>query len=89
MPFARIGDLRLGDTVRLEGLTCVNSGETRELLQTDEGQLYFQCNEGKHFIDGQVDNHGNYVGMTLEWQNPIDSRGPREGNAQDPDRESE
>ena len=45
-----------------DGFTCHVSGVT--FLNGDEdGRLYFECDEGRHYIDGQADDGINCIGI--------------------------
>jgi archaellum component FlaC len=61
--WAKISDLKAGDTVELHGFDCAQGTVT---LEKDMwGYLFFPCASGKHFIDGQLDNNGYLVGITI------------------------
>jgi hypothetical protein len=51
--YAKLGDLKAGDTVELDGdFTC--SPKKRQKVRKDaEGDLYIRCSSGKHFLTGQ------------------------------------
>lgn len=54
---------KAGDIVRLDdGFTCCPAGEVM-LHYGDKGRLFFACDHGQHYIDGQLDSKGNYVGI--------------------------
>lgn len=57
-------EVQSGDTVVLDGgFTCVNQGPVT--IGSDEHGLYFPCSNssGRHYIDGQLDEDGVYVGL--------------------------
>ena len=63
--YATIGEVKEGDTVRLDGgFTCIREGETR-IVKRGAGGLYFECSEGNHYLDGQLDDGTEYIGVTL------------------------
>ena len=81
MQQATIDNLKEGMTIYLDrGFTCVPrpyaSGpfyEPREtgrkftkrtVLANDHG-LYFDCNDGRHYLCGQLDDYGLYVGVFI------------------------
>ena len=67
--WARLDELEAGDVIRLDsGFTCVHLDTTR-VVQKDEHGLFFSCDEGHHYLDGQLpfdsltDQH--LVGVTI------------------------
>jgi len=43
--------------------TCIKAGETI-LIQDELGELYFKCDQNRHYIDGQENSTGtHYVGI--------------------------
>ena len=61
--YAKLADLRAGDTVEVEGLTCCRE-RTRKLVHAiPEGMLYVECDLGVHFLEGQKDGDGYCVGV--------------------------
>lgn len=59
------GELKVGDKVVLDsGFTCRNSGPA--YLEEDTNGLYFHCDSGKHYIDGQLDEDDVYIGLEKE-----------------------
>ena len=48
------------------GFSCLPAFSIR-LLQSDNGDLFFRCNHGRHYLDGQladgVDGEAEYVGI--------------------------
>lgn len=59
------GDILIAD----DGFTCLNAGQrctvsvSRKLHRLPE--LVVVCRDGSHFLDGQLDEQGRYVGFTL------------------------
>lgn len=66
-PWALKSCLHEGGKITLDGgFTCVPENEQRTKRRTvkkDKGGLYFRCGEGKHYLDGQLGEHGEYVGV--------------------------
>lgn len=60
--FVKLADLKDGDVVQLDdGFTCHSAGQCE--VHDDGGRLYFRCSEGRHYLDGQCDEHGTCVGV--------------------------
>lgn len=56
-----------GDRIIADGgFTCLTEGDIRE-VKTDEhgGEMFIECSEGRHYLDGQYDGKGNYIGLSL------------------------
>jgi|GEM_PF-2345753 len=59
----RLEDVFEGDRIILdEGFTCTSSGEA--VVKSDDDGLYFNCGDGKHYLDGQVGDDGYLIGIT-------------------------
>lgn len=59
--YAKFAELKPGQTIWLDkGFTCRKPGPTK--LQADNGELYFQCAAGQHFLEGQLDG-GHLIGI--------------------------
>ena len=57
--YAKIADLRCGDTVKLDnGFSCMRGTKTVE--NSEEG-LYVSCTQGKHFLAGQLADDGEFL----------------------------
>ena len=62
--WARLSDLKEHYAIRLDdGFTCAHAG-IRPVRRDDNG-LYFACDEGKHYLDGQADDGDHLVGIYL------------------------
>jgi len=49
----RLRDVTPGTMIKLdEGFTCHGGGMTR--VRRDDGGLYFKCEDGKHYLEGQL-----------------------------------
>lgn len=61
-PFARIADVREGSVLWTDrGFTCLRDGACRTVLKDAAGELYIECDEGYHGLDGQEDASGSYL----------------------------
>lgn len=59
--------LRAGDKLQADaGFTCVKPGEVLEIKERNGG-LYVECEDGDHFLDGQLDfdDQETLVGLTI------------------------
>lgn len=54
-------NLKAGDVVRCYGFTCRET-EPTPVLSSEKGELYVTCSDGKHFLDGQLED-GVYIGV--------------------------
>jgi len=55
-------DVQPGDALIADaGFTCVKPGRV-SVKKSDNG-LYFDCSEGRHYLDGQVNDEGSLVGL--------------------------
>lgn len=62
--WARLSQLKPGDKVRTDGgFTCGMNNKTLEVKQDGSGNLYVDCDEGQHNLDGQADDGDHLVGM--------------------------
>lgn len=60
----KLEDLNEGDIITLDdGFTC-NDADPAE-VKKDEYGLYIDCDEGKHYLDGQEDENGELIGISL------------------------
>lgn len=60
---ANIHELSVEDRVLCDdGFTCVAPWSIVTILQ-DEAGMYFECDEGKHYLDGQLGEGGTLVGL--------------------------
>lgn len=51
-----------GDHLTCYGFDCVSVGAVVTVKRNEHG-LYFLCNKGKHYLDGQLNEHNEYVGL--------------------------
>lgn len=62
--YATHAKVRAGDWLEADGdFTCLNSGDVVQVRESGAGDLFVPCREGRHFLDGQEDSEGNYVGL--------------------------
>lgn len=47
------------------GFDCLSAGEIHTVFSDDESRLYIHCTEGQHFLDGQLNEDDEYVGLSL------------------------
>lgn len=66
MTFANIKDVTAGTKLVCDGgFTCIAAGSTLEVQASDTGNLYVPCRHGRHYLDGQTDDDGVIVGLSL------------------------
>jgi hypothetical protein len=46
------------------GFPCLDDG-AKLIVEGGAGGLFVPCRDGKHYLDGQADESGNYVGLFL------------------------
>ena len=62
-PYARLADLVDGQLVTLDaGFSCMSAGEARVSRDHSTGRMFFRCDCGQHFLDGQEEK-GYLVGV--------------------------
>lgn len=66
--FALVKNVKAGDRIQLDGgfeaTDCkLKRGATRTVKADPDGKLYFNCSTGKHYLDGQIGERGEYVGL--------------------------
>lgn len=69
MTTLKISDVRPGDVLVADGgFTCMRQ-DTHCVVKADEnGELYVECDEGRHLLSGQLDfdDQETLVGLTKE-----------------------
>lgn len=61
-----ISDITEGDLLVTDGgFTCISKNQTRPVKKDEEG-LFINCLNGKHYLNGQTDDQGNLVGLSLK-----------------------
>jgi hypothetical protein len=60
--FANIRNLRAGSCLCADGgFTCIKEGAILEVQAEADESLFVPCDDGKHFLDGQIDDDGGEV----------------------------
>lgn len=62
---ANKGNIKKGTKVVVKGYLCVPDGSVREVKEHETGELYIECGSGKHFIETELEDNGNYSGLWL------------------------
>lgn len=64
--FAKIGEVHRGVALRTDnGFTCLPAN-ARRIVRADEfGELWIACRCGRHYLDGQLDDNDQLVGLEL------------------------
>lgn len=58
------GEIKVGDVVKCDsGFTCIPANALRTVQQTEDGDLWIKCEAGMHFVDGQLNEKNEYVGL--------------------------
>lgn len=61
----KLSDIKAGDMVRVDdGFPCMSEG-LKTVAANEGGDLYVTCDDGKHFLDGQEDENGDLLGISL------------------------
>lgn len=62
-PWAKLSELKADDAIELdEGFTC-RSTRFATVFKDEDGDLYFRCSHGKHFLSGQAADGKHCVGI--------------------------
>lgn len=62
-PYAKSSEVKAGDLLETDGdFTCIGEKEI-VLIQEDEQGLYFACDNGRHFLNGQADDGEHLIGL--------------------------
>ncbi len=60
----KLTDLRAYDIIQADvHFTCMSAG-FKTIQANDHGELYVQCDEGRHYLNGQTDSRGELVGFS-------------------------
>lgn len=75
MGYAKVSETVEGDVLVTDcGFTCMQPGVEKEVklfrVPDASGGLYLDCQNGKHFLDGQINNHDEYVGLWKKGEEP-------------------
>jgi len=66
MAYSKLFAIREGDyMVTFGGFQCIKGGETVRISRDPSG-LYFDCSDGKHYLERQVDENGICLGLTAK-----------------------
>lgn len=64
MAYSKLFAIKEGDhMVTFGGFSCIAAGMIVQ-IQRDSGGLYFACADGKHYLQTQVDQSGDCLGLT-------------------------
>jgi hypothetical protein len=62
--YAKLDELKEGDKIELDaGFTCHTAGIVTVCRDENSGELYFACDQGRHYLVGQVDNDDRLIGI--------------------------
>jgi hypothetical protein len=62
MPTTKLSDVKEGNILVADaGFDCLTAGK-HEVHRSPDG-LYIRCEQGRHYLDGQVDRENNLVGL--------------------------
>jgi hypothetical protein len=62
---ATANNVKVGDRLIPDGgFTCMTPGHIK-VVRRDEGRLYVKCEDGCHYLDGQLDEHGRLIGFQV------------------------
>lgn len=60
----KIIDIKAGDLLKADGyFTCLISGSVYVVKKNTHDNLFIDCDEGEHSLDGQVDAEGEVIGL--------------------------
>ena len=60
----KIDDVKEGDKLVADaGFTCLKDGQEVKVCRTPDGLLAIPCACGDHLLDGQVEEHGELIGL--------------------------
>lgn len=64
---APVCDVRVGTSLSVTGFTCIPDGSIRVVESDEKGELFIPCDEGRHYLDGQIDfdTGETYVGLSI------------------------
>lgn len=61
--FAKVSEISAGDDIEVDSsFTCIAEG-TRITVKISSDGLYFFCDQGRHYLDGQLDDGDVYIGI--------------------------
>lgn len=60
----RLKDLKDGMKIFVDdNFDCLSTGMTHTVRKNEHSRFYVRCDEGKHFLDGQVGDFGYLIGI--------------------------
>lgn len=63
--YAKLATIKHGDTIEIDShFTCAQPG-FHTAYDNGDGHLYFMCEDGKHYLDGQADDGIHCVGVYI------------------------
>lgn len=66
MQYPKLKDLKAGDVLIADGgFTCMEKGKEFE-VKGDTAGLFVDCDEGEHYLVGQLNSAGDVVGFQLK-----------------------
>ena len=57
-------DIKAGDLIKAYGISCLGEDSSTHEVYEDQNGLYVPCTHGNHYLDGQLDDEGQYIGIT-------------------------
>lgn len=64
LKFRQLSEIEEGDKLFTDsGFTCIGDGCEVLIKKTAGGDLFFDCDEGTHLLDGQEGDSGECVGL--------------------------
>jgi hypothetical protein len=63
---AMVANVKAGTRLIADGgFPCLIEGEVCAVEQDEERGLYVACSRGRHYLDGQLDEHDRYIGFSV------------------------
>jgi len=64
---ATLHNTKAGDTLLADdGFTCIPGDGEVVVQQADDERLYVPCSEGRHYLEGQLNDEMEYVGFLIK-----------------------
>lgn len=61
--FAKVSEISAGDIIEVDGgFTCI-AEDSKIIVHSDNEGLYFICNQGQHWLGGQLDDGDVLIGI--------------------------
>lgn len=62
--YAKLSEVKTHETLYVDnGFTCCDAGPVTLCLDPECKELYFECDAGQHWLEGQINEKGELVGM--------------------------